>query len=247
MNAILAKQFAEDYCCTAAQVLDSDNHFTTYTPLSGRRRFNGADECPLKLAVINGKLLCTGRDDIVAAVREKYGKASGEWFMEAGPLVSLSAFLAKFGCRIAQMHPFYTASVKTEVDTRGYEIVRYDAGSINQFETDERFDEAFCFDEAAPDVFGAAAMKSGEILAMAGASQDSPYMWQIGINTVDGHEGKGLGTMLVAIVKNEALDRGFLPYYGTAVSHIASQRVALKAGFLPIWTELTTKPIPEEQ
>ena len=37
---------------------------------------------------------------------------------------------------------------------------------------------------------------------------------------------------LVARVKNEVLDMGILPYYGTAVSHINSQRVAQKAGVL---------------
>ena len=43
---------------------------------------------------------------------------------------------------------------------------------------------------------------------------------------------------LVEIIKNEILNMGKLPFYGTAMSHIASQRVALNAGFYPAWTEL---------
>ena len=54
-------------------------------------------------------------------------------------------------------------------------------------------------------------------------------------------EGMGIGTTLVAMLKNAVLDRGVLPFYGTSVSHIASQRVAVKAGFLPAWAELITE------
>ena len=54
-------------------------------------------------------------------------------------------------------------------------------------------------------------------------------------------EGLGIGSMLVAVLKNEILKRGKLPFYGTSMSHIASQRVALGAGFVPMWAELYCK------
>ena len=81
------------------------------------------------------------------------------------------------------------------------------------------------------------------ILGMAGASCDSDTMWQIGINVEDIERGNGIGTMLVALLKNEVLKRGKLPYYGTAMSHVASQRVALSAGFVPAWVELCTSKL----
>ena len=52
-----------------------------------------------------------------------------------------------------------------------------------------------------------------------------------------------IGTMLVATIKNEILDKNRLPFYGTAMSHIASQRVALGAGFVPAWSELYCEAI----
>lgn len=55
--------------------------------------------------------------------------------------------------------------------------------------------------------------------------------------------GYGIGTMLVAAIKNEILDKNRLPFYGTAMSHIASQRVALGAGFVPAWSELYCEAI----
>ena len=93
------------------------------------------------------------------------------------------------------------------------------------------------------DEIGIGAYKDGMILGMAGATSDSDMMWQIGINVMPDAEGLGIGSMLVAIIKNEILSRGKLPFYGTSMSHIASQRVALAAGFVPAWAELYCEAI----
>ena len=87
------------------------------------------------------------------------------------------------------------------------------------------------------------AYRDGVLLGMAGATSDSDSMWQIGINVMPEAEGLGIGTMLVAAIKNEILDKNRLPFYGTAMSHIASQRVALGAGFVPAWSELYCEAI----
>ena len=92
-------------------------------------------------------------------------------------------------------------------------------------------------------MLGVAALRGGRILGMAGASADSPTMWQIGINVEPEARGEGVASMLVGLLKNEILKSGILPFYGTAASHIASQRTALAAGFLPAWAELVTTKI----
>ena len=114
---------------------------------------------------------------------------------------------------------------------------------IEDFRGDSRFDEAFAFCADAPDVLGVSAAVDGKLAGMAGASCDSPAMWQIGINVEPAYRGKGVGTMLVSLLKNEILRRGLLPFYGTSISHLASQRVALGAGFIPAWVELITSKI----
>ena len=105
----------------------------------------------------------------------------------------------------------------------------------------ERFGEAFLFHELPKDEIGVGAYRDGVLLGMAGATSDSDSMWQIGINVMPEAEGLGIGSMLVAVLKNEILKRGKLPFYGTSMSHIASQRVALGAGFVPMWAELYCK------
>ncbi|MBP3195726.1 MAG: GNAT family N-acetyltransferase, partial [Butyrivibrio sp.] len=70
-----------------------------------------------------------------------------------------------------------------------------------------------------------------------------PVMWQIGINVDPEVKAKGIGKMLVTLLKNEILGMNRLPYYGTSMSHIVSQKVALGSGFVPAWAELVTDRI----
>ena len=246
MNGILSRQLALDYCCTNSDVTDGCNHFNVFRPLEGRRRFD-ENECFLKIAAVNNKLLCTGREDIIAELEKRLHSLDGRWFMEAGPMLRLNEIIAGCGWRIRQVHLFYIAEHATVANIPDVETVWYDKDEILQFEDDDRFDEAFAFAADAPDVLGAAALKDGVIVGMAGASADSPFMWQIGINVMPGAEGQGIGAYLVSILKNEVLSRGVLPYYGTALSHTVSARVALRAGFLPAWAELITERIADTE
>ena len=54
-----------------------------------------------------------------------------------------------------------------------------------------------------------------------------------------------IASMLVQLLRNDVLAAGRLPYYGTSISHLESQRVALRAGFLPAWFELVAAPANE--
>lgn len=237
MNPILAKQLAIDFCCTEEMVLNRENVFTEYEALEGRRIFNET-ECYLKVASIHGKILASGKKEIINRVKERYKDGNGAWFMDIDNLRELDKEMNQYGCHIAQAHPFYIATEKTVVDAKGYEIKKYVGDQIDQFRGDDRFGEAFLFSELPKDKIGIAAIKDGNIIGMAGATSDSDMMWQIGINVMQGAEGLGIGSMLVEILKNEILDLGRLPFYGTAMSHISSQKVALNAGFYPAWAEL---------
>ena len=240
VNIILKNQLALDYCCTPEEIGDSSNHFTLFKPLEGRRRFREDRDVFLKIAVAGGKLLFTGQEDIVRWCREMYETTGSEWFLEAKNLRVLNDRLRDDGYQIEMMHPFFAAEKPTEITEQPHTLKWYEADEIETFRGDARFDEAFAFCPTAPDMLGAAALDGEKILGMAGASADSPTMWQIGINVDPSAEGKGIGTALVSAMKNELLRRGILPFYGTSVSHLASQRLAIAAGFLPAWAELIT-------
>jgi len=117
----------------------------------------------------------------------------------------------------------------------------FEKDDITQFKGDQRFDEAFIFDEDAPDMLGVAAFDKNQIIAMAGASKDYEVLHQVGINVDSNYENQGLGTNLIALLKQELLKRGKIPFYRTAISHISSRNLCLKAGFFPAWVEIESK------
>ena len=46
---------------------------------------------------------------------------------------------------------------------------------------------------------------------------------------------------VVSIIDGDTIiDKGRLPYYGTSMGHIASQKVVIGSGFVPAWAELVT-------
>jgi len=79
------------------------------------------------------------------------------------------------------------------------------------------------------------AKKDGRIIGMAGASSDCAKMWQVGMDVIPEYRNRGLAVYLVNWLALEILNRGYVPYYGTSHSNIASQRVAHRAGYYPAW------------
>jgi GNAT superfamily N-acetyltransferase len=118
---------------------------------------------------------------------------------------------------------------------------------IYQFYDTKMFPNALCtkYDPKRPDILAVAAYDEEKIIGMAGCSADTPLLWQIGIDISENYQGKGIGTYLVTIIKNEIERRGKIPFYGTSLSNIYSWNIALNSGFIPTWIEIET--IEEEK
>ena len=129
------------------------------------------------------------------------------------------------------------ARIKPLVSPDGfvYEMVEQrDIPVLYQF---EGFHNAVQYDvnHPRPDVLVTLAKKDGHIIGMAGACDDCAMMWQVGMDVLPEYRNFGLASYLVNWLTLEILKRGFVPYYGTASSNIASQRVAHRAGYYPAW------------
>ena len=237
----LYQQLAIDYCCKISDIKDDKNHFTEYEKLEGRRQFEEADDCVLKVIAVNGKLIFTGKKSVVDVCQKQFSNKSGNWFMDVVNFRKLDEILKKEGYRIKTVHSFFIPKDDHVYEINGVEIKKYNQEEILQFKDDDRFDEAFCFSEASPDVLAVAAIIDHEIVGMAGASADSPSFWQIGINVNKNFEGRHIASGLVSILKSDILKKGIVPYYGTSFSNLASQHVAARAGFEVAWVELITE------
>ena len=234
----VATQLSLDYNMPLSFLLDNENHFSIYAPLEGRRRFEDNTDVFLKMAVFNGKVVVTGKEEGIEAIKEIVGERKGDWIFDGGTLSRIIMMLSSHNRRLEMIHPFFVKEKKSNKERENllYRIIEKE--EIERYRDDDAFSEAFAFDENAPDEIGVAIMENGEIVSISGASSDSPLMWQIGVNTKPEYRGKGYGKMAVDILSDIVLDIGHLPFYGTSFSHISSMNVALSSSFRPMWSEL---------
>ncbi len=253
----LLQQLCEDYSCTMEQIKAKENVLTKKAYRPDRRIFRG-DDCFLKLLIVDGKLVVSADDEkFLEDNAEFFKEASAAWFFEPDNIRQLEARLAPYGHEIADYHHFYlpaekrvaaenvpaSACLENAGKAKEEHLHWYFEGDLERFRGDGRFKEALSFIPESPDMVAVTWEENGEILGMAGASADAKDLWQIGINVLPAGEHRGLGTLLVRKLKEKILEMGKVPFYGTAESHIRSQRVAVGSGFMPAWAELYTRKI----
>lgn len=243
--SIARKQLALDYNCQLSDFEKEGNIFTDNKLLDGRRIHESAG-CFLKVITTGDKIIACGDEKIRPWAEEKILNASACWSFDFYYLRLIDNKLKELGHEIDQMPHFYLPKPVT-TETKPITTIKWFEGEdIAQFNGDNRFSQALGFDENIPDILAVAAYDGDNIMGLAGASEDSKTLCQIGIDVLPQYRGKGIGANLVALLKQELLKRGKIPYYGTAVSHINSKNVAINAGFFPAWAEVYSRKIYEE-
>lgn len=233
------EQLALDYNATLEEVQGNQNVLNKKVSVSGARGI-GAEETLLQIGVYKEKLLIVAKGEVYDWCKENLlPKRNVEWLCEPGVIYKLNQMLEKHGQYIADGHHYYLPVENTELTCdNDWDVKWYEGDEILQFEEDDRFDEALLFTEGVENVLAVCAVKDGQILGMAGCTNDGPQMWQIGVNVTTEGTGKGVGTYVTWLLKNRVLEMGKVPYYGTVESHIKSQKVAIQAGFLPVFYEM---------
>lgn len=234
---ITKTQLALDYNCQLTDFEKEKNTIVENNLTDGRRIYDN-DGCFLKLLCFGGKAIISTSPKMMNWCEEKLLNTDAEWIFEYPKLRVIDKKLKEFGHEIADIHHYYLPNPSALEIKPMTNVKWYESKEILQFEKDDRIGEAFAFDENHPDVLAVAAFDGDNMMGIAGASADCKTMWQIGIDVFPNYRGQGIGTKLVALLKNEILKRGKIPFYGTIESHFNSQNVALKAGFFPVWAEL---------
>ncbi|HAK42243.1 MAG TPA: GNAT family N-acetyltransferase [Clostridium sp.] len=243
--SIAKKQLALDYNCQPLDFEKEGNTITENKLLNGRRIYGGDDEFFLKIISIGGKAIIYADEKITPWLKENILKQNAEWLFDYRKLRAIDNKLREFGHEIDEMPHFYLPNPVT-CDVKPITTIKwFEKQEILQFRVDSRFEQAFVFDDNCPDVLGVAAFDGDIIMGMAGTSEDSKTLYQIGIDVLPEYRGKGIGTNLVALLKQEMLKRGKIPFYGTSVSHIISKNIAINAGFFPAWAEVYSRKLKD--
>ncbi|SFD37641.1 GNAT family N-acetyltransferase [Clostridium uliginosum] len=243
---IAKAQLALDYNCQMSDFEKEKNTIVKNNLIDGRRIYD-SDGCFFKILCFGNKAIISTSPIIIPWCDEKLLNRDAAWLFEYPKLRVIDKKLQEFGHEIADVHHYYLPNPNVSCIEPITSVKWYEYEDILQFENDDRFGEAFAFNKNYPDVLAVAAFDGDNIIGMAGASKDSKTMWQIGIDVLPEHRGRGIATNLVKLLKNEILKRGKIPFYGTVESHFHSQNTALSAGFFPAWAELYSKAKENEE
>lgn len=237
MQAIVEEQFALDYNCQKNDFENKETLVTIAKKQLGQRRFEETENF-FSILIYNGKLVITANEALESWCREILSKKmTAEWGFEAQTLIMINEKLREFGYQIDEAHVYFLPFALNAEKGRQVEIIPKE--DIPSYANDKRIEEAFEYEACKDDEIGTVIRnESGEILAVAGASSNSDKMWEIGIDSFE--TGKGYASKVVSRLAFEVWKLGRVPYYGTALSHLASQNVALRSGFLPAFCELRT-------
>ena len=121
----------------------------------------------------------------------------------------------------------------------GITFVRYENEELAQLQGVEGFEDALDYDVEGKIISKIALVaKDGErIIGIAAANEVFEGVWEVGIDVVKAYRRKKVAYTLVNNLSIELLQREIVPLYRAASSNIASQAVAHRSGFMPVYVE----------
>ncbi len=153
--------------------------------------------------------------------------------MDGAVLYDIETKLRTYGYRLSGEHlRFLFLEDKHIEPPKGYTYKVYYKEDLHLLAEYKEFGNALNFKS---DVIAVGAFYDGVLVSLAGADDYMVNLWQVGIDTLTDHRGKGLGKYIVKMISDEILKQSAIPYYTTWCPNIASMNVAIGAGYIPLW------------
>ena len=244
MISALKEQLAIDLNAVKENFEQEENVVTILTPNLLKRR-NIDDDLLFFMACFGKAAVAAVRPELEAFMTDYIANMDGFRCFDM-PLNLLQEELAKQGAVISEIEEFYLLD-RREIQpvNPDFEFEILEGEAIKKLYGDHRFHMALGYSQESDrrDMLAVVAYEKGEILGVAAASNDTDDIWQIGVDVVPEKQRRHVATDIVRIISNEVLKRNKIPYYGTAWSNIASKRVAMNAGYKPVWVEMKARKI----
>lgn len=176
--------------------------------------------------------------------REHLTKLEPEWCLDYACPKQMDDALRPWGWTVNNAHPFFAPDLTCPPASAEFPAAWYEQAELERFRGTAGGRTPWPSSPTFRTCWPWPPWTSrGSPSGMAGASRDGERMWQIGVNVLPPHRGQGLAAGLTALLKDELLRRGIVPFYGTAQSHIFSLNTARNAGFRPAWAEVWARPL----
>lgn len=237
----LKKQLSLDYNCNLEDFEKKENVITVNKDIKGRRIYTPHKEFFSMVSLGKNAIISADENMHEWLVKWIDGK-EGTWLFEHNNLMELESELQKYKKKLWQSHHMFLPNPLFSNPTVEFQIKWFEQEELATLYGREEFSNALCgkYIPERPDVLAVAAMTEDNIIGLAGCSADTKIFWQVGIDVLPQYRGKGIGTKLVQLLKDEVFRRDAIPFYGTSLSNIHSWNIALNAGFYPTWIEIET-------
>jgi GNAT superfamily N-acetyltransferase len=238
---ITKEQLAREYNCSVND-FDRAENIVTITENNVEKRHYIDGTFFFQMVTFGGNVVITADECIHEWLKEYTKDKIGYWIFEHNNLLAIDMKLKSFNKKLVQTHHMFLSFKEIVPKDINLKTKWFEHNEIHQFYEEKKFPNAFCkkYDPKRPDVLAVAAYDKDEIIGMAGCSADTPLLWQIGIDVNENFRGKGIGTYLVTLLKNEVEKRDKIPFYVTSLSNLHSWGIALNSGFFPVWIEIST-------
>jgi GNAT superfamily N-acetyltransferase len=238
---IIKKQLAIEYNCSVDDFLSSNNIITVSKDNAEKMHYIDGTFF-FQMVTFGDNAVITADECIHDWLKEYTKDKTGRWLFEHNNLVAIDEKLKDYNKKLWQTHHMFLSYKEILPKNINLKTEWFENESIYQFYETKMFPNALCkkYNPKRPDVLAVAAYDGNKIIGMAGCSADTPLLWQIGVDVNENYRGKGIGTYLVTLIKNEIEKRGKIPFYGTSLSNLHSWGIALNSGFSPAWIEIQT-------
>lgn len=242
-SELIKKQLAIDFNCDEAD-FDRKENILTLSALNKNRRAYTKEKEFFQMATFGGNAVISADEAMHPFLKEFIKDKMGFWLFEHENLSVLDKEVSKYGYRMYHSHHMFIPHMDVK-PLRDYPVKWfYGYEEIKSFYGDQRFPNAICseYKPETPDRIAVCAYdENGEIMGMAGCSEDAPNFQQIGIDVVPKYRSMGVGTYLVTLLKNKIIENGNYPFYGTGIVNLYSKNIAVNCGFKPTWVEINAK------
>ncbi len=237
-------QLAYDYSCSPTDFFGQKNKVITSVLTAKRRRFLKQPEF-LKICSMGENAVINCSNEIIDFMKDIADKFSGTEIFEEKVKFAINRELSKYNKAISEVKVYYLPKTPYNYIARdGFftEIISEENLKDRiKILSEEDFPNALLYDrsnENRKDVLAVFALNAGKIIGVAGASNDSDKLWQIGIDVLPEFRTIGIGTEIVSKLTAEIFSYGAVPYYGTWAGNLPSMRLANACGYDVAWTEM---------
>ena len=225
------QQLSEFWKCDAA-AFDSDKNI-----------FIESQDTFFHMVTFGKNAVIRGDKKMIDWCSEKFSSVSACLIMDSDNFYLINEKLRSFGKKLGEENIRYLHLFpeRTAEKPPGFTYKWFRGERIKELHQYKEFVNALTFNDR--DMIDYVAYDGEKIAAIAGSDDWLNNLWQIGIDTAPEYRHRGLAAYLVKELALEIERSNKAAYYTTWSANIASTRVALSAGFYPVWVDYSCEDL----